>query len=139
MKDRQQSGYWYRRFGIAAALLCGAVLALLAAIVIIAPKVINSGEVRSRIEATIDKELHGTVTYDRVELSLLPPDIVLHGFSVDIPGTLSAKISAVSIRARLFPLFRGKFVVSSIALEQPEITLNIPDDTAGRRSRRLPR
>jgi hypothetical protein len=87
MKDRRHIGSWYRRFVIAAAVLCGTVLALLAAVVVIAPKVINSGEVRSRIEATIAKELNGTVTFDRVELSLLPrPDVVLHAFAVDVPG-----------------------------------------------------
>ena len=139
MKDRQKTGSWYRRFAIAAALLCGAVVALLAAVVIIAPKVINSEEVRLRIEAVMAKELHGTITIDRVELSLLPrPDVVLHGFSADIPGTLSATITAVRVHARLLPLFRGQFAVSSIALEQPELTLLMSDDTAGRRSRKPP-
>ena len=139
MKDRQHSRSRYRRFVIVAAVLCGAVLALLAAIVIIAPKAINSGEVRSRIEAVIAKELNGTFTYDRVELSLLPrPDVVLNGVVIDIPGILSATISAVRIRARLLPLFRGQFAVSSIALEKPALTLLFPDATARRRSRKPP-
>ncbi len=124
---------------IAALVLFGAVLALLAAIVIIAPKVINSGEVRSRIEATIAKELRGTVTYDRVELSLLPrPDVVLYGFAVDLPGTLSARIAAVRVHARLLPLFRGQFAVSSVMLERPELSLTLTDATSKRRNRKPP-
>jgi hypothetical protein len=139
VKDRQHARSWYWRFVIAAGVLCGAVLALLAAIVIIAPKAINSGEVRSRIEAVIAKELNGTFTYDRVELSLLPrPDVVLYRVVIDIPGTLSATISAVRVRARLLPLFRGRFAVSSIALEKPALTLLFPDETARRRSRKPP-
>jgi uncharacterized protein involved in outer membrane biogenesis len=137
VKDRQQS--WYRRFVIAAVVLCGVVLALLAAVIIIAPKAINSGEVRSRIEAVIAKELNGTFTYDRADLSLLPrPDVVLNGVRIDIPGTLSATISAVRVRARLLPLFRGQFAVSSIALEKPALTLLFPDATAKRRSGKPP-
>jgi len=140
VKDRKKSGSWYRRFVIAAGVLCGTVLALLAAIVVIAPKVINSGEVRSRIESVIAKELNGTFTYDRVEFALLPrPDVVLYKVTVDLPGTLSATISAVRIRALLLPLFRGQFAVSSIALEKPEFTLIFPDDAAGRRSRKPPK
>ena len=140
VEDRQRIRSWYRRFVIAAAVLCVAFVALLAAVVVIAPKVINSGEVRARIEATIAKELRGTVTYDRVELSLLPrPDVVLHGFAVDIPGTLSAAIAAVRVRAGLLSLFQGRFAISSIALERPELTLKVPDDTtAGRRARKPP-
>jgi uncharacterized protein involved in outer membrane biogenesis len=137
--DRQRPRSWHRRIVITAAALCVAVLALLAAVVVIAPKVINSGEVRSRIEATIAKELHGTVTFDRVELSLLPrPDVVLHAFACDVPGTLSATISAVRVHALLIPLFRGQFAVSSISLEKPELTLIFPGDTAKRRTRKPP-
>ena len=137
MKDRQHARSLYRRFVIAALVLCGSLLALLAAIVVIAPKVINSGEVRSRIETTIAKELRGTMTYDRVELSLLPrPNVVLHGVVIDIPGTLSATIVAVNVRARLIPLFRGQFLVSSVSLEQPVLTLMIQDDSTKHLSRR---
>ena len=140
MEDQKKSTVWFRRLVIAAAVLCGAGLALLAAVVIVAPKVINSGEVRSRIEAVIAKELNGTFTYERVELALFPrPDVVLHKVTVDLPGTLSATAAAVRIRARLLPLFRGRFAVSSIALETPAFTLMIPGDTAGRRSRKPPK
>ena len=137
--DQHHTKSWYKRFMIAAAVLFGAVLALLAAIVIIAPKVINSGEVRSRIEAVIAKELHGTIAFDRVELSLLPrPYVFLNGVAVDIPGTLSATIASVSIHAHLIPLFRGQFAVSSVALEQPRLSLTLPDNSTRRRPRKPP-
>jgi len=130
---------WPRRFAIAAVVLCVIVLALLAAVVMLAPKAINSGEVRSRIEAVVAKELNGTFTYDRVELSLLPrPDVVLHKVQVELPGALSATIAAVRVRARLLPLFQGRFVISSIALEQPDLSLTLADGTAGRKPRRQP-
>lgn len=137
--DQHRPRSWYKHIVITAAVLFSAVLALLAAVVVIAPKVINSGEVRSRIEATIARELHGTVTFDRVELSLLPrPDVVLHAFALDVPGTLSATISAIRVHALLIPLFRGQFAVSSISLEKPELTLIFPGATAKRRSRKPP-
>jgi hypothetical protein len=139
VKERQHPRSWHRRFVIAAVVLCISVLALLAAVIVIAPKVINSAAVRSRIEATIAKELHGTVTYERVELALLPrPDVVLHEFAVQVPGTLSATIDAVRVYARLLPLFRGQFAVSSVVLEQPELSLTLTDNTVGRRSSRPP-
>ena len=139
MMDHQRTVSWRRRSVIAAAVLGTTVLALLAAVVIIAPKVINSGEVRSRIEAVVAKELRGTMTYDRVELALLPsPDVVLHGLTIDLPGSLSAMAAQVRVRARLLPLFRGQFRVSSVALVRPVLTLTLPSETAARRTRRQP-
>jgi hypothetical protein len=129
VKERHHPVSWLRRLAIAGAILCVVILGLLATIVIIAPKAINSTEVRSRIEATVAKELHGTVTYDRVELALLPrPDVVLHRFAVHVPGTLSATFAAVRVHARLLPLFRGQFAVSSVDLVQPDLAIILSDD-----------
>jgi hypothetical protein len=134
--ERHHPVPWHRSLAIAAAVLCAVLVALIAVIVVIAPKVINSSEVRSRIEATIAKELHGTVTYDRVELALLPrPNVILHRLTVQVPGTLSALIDAVRVHARLFPLFRGQFAVSSIDLIRPDLTIMLSDDE-GSRSRK---
>lgn len=137
MTDHHRPPSWLRRFVTAALVLCIIALTVLAAVIIIAPKVINSGEVRSRIENVIARELNGTAAFDSATLSLFPrPDVVLHGLAVEIPGTLSARAASIHVRARLFPLIQGRFSVSSVALERPELTFSLPGGGTGRERRR---
>lgn len=122
---------------ITSALLCCSLLALFAAVVVLAPKVINSNEGRSRIEAIVAKELNCKCSYSRAELKLLPrSDVVLYDVSIVLPGTLSAPVAVVRVHARLFPLFQARFAVSSVALERPDLSLTLKDDAAQRPSRK---
>jgi uncharacterized protein involved in outer membrane biogenesis len=117
-------------------LLLGAVMLFFVLLVLIAPKAINREAVRSRIEATISKELGGTVTYDRVELVLIPrPKIEFRNLKIEIPVTASVSIAAAKIYARLFPLLQGRFDVSSVTLDRPALALVLPD-TGARSSKR---
>ena len=116
-------------------LLLAAALAFFALVIVLAPKIINQEAVRSKIEATISKELGGTVTVDRVGLVLFPrPVIELQELKIEVPGTASASIAALRIYARFLPLLQGRFDVSSVTLDRPVLTLVLPDGrTKGRK------
>ncbi len=112
-------------------LLLGAVILLSVILVLIVQKAINRDAVRSRIEATISKELGGTATYDHAELELVPrPKIEFQNLKVAIPPAASVSATKVKIYARLLPLLQGIFEVSSVTLDRPSLALVLPDTNA---------
>ncbi len=121
MERRKKILYW-------TAGVCAALVALLSAAVILLPRLVNTEQARSKIENVISRELGGTFLYDRITLSVLPrPRIVVHQPKIEIPGKVSAALESVDIYPAILPLLRGKIQVKDVHLENPVVTIPLPE------------
>lgn len=115
---------------LAAALL----LFLLGVLLVVLPTVlVNRPEARAAIQRYVQAAWGAEVSYDRIQLSLLPracatvdhPRLVL-------PGAAAARAAAVDLCLKLLPLLRGRLVADAVRAESPEVVLSIaPGDGAG--------
>ncbi len=120
MKRQRRILYW-------TAGVCAALLALLVTAAMLLPRLVNTELVRSKIESTISRDLGGTLTYDRVALSILPrPRIVLRKLKIEVPGTFSAALSSLDIYPALLPLIHGDLQITEVHLERPGVTVLLP-------------
>ncbi|NTW59836.1 MAG: AsmA family protein [Nitrospirae bacterium] len=105
-----------------------ALLALLAIAVMLVPRLVNTEQVRSKIESTISRDLGGTLDYDRVVLSILPrPRIILHRLKIKIPGRVSAALESLDIYPAILQLLHGNLQITEVHLERPGVTITLPE------------
>ena len=113
--------YWTAGIGTA-------LLALLAIAVMLVPRLVNTEQVKSKIESTISRDLGGTLDYDRVVLSILPrPRIVLHRLKVKIPERVSAALESLDIYPAILQLLHGNLQITEVHLERPGVTVTLPE------------
>lgn len=113
--------YWTAGIGTA-------LLTLLAIVVMLVPRLVNTEQVRSKIESTISRDLGGTLDYDRVVLSILPrPRIILHRLKIKIPGRVSAALESLDIYPAILQLLHGNFQITEVHLERPGVTVTLPE------------
>jgi len=104
------------------ALLC---LAIIAAFV--APTLVDMLTVKTELERKVSQLVEGKVTWDSMEVRLLPrPRALIRGLSVEIPGTLSARVEQVDARLHLLPFLSGHARVKSLAWVRPVIRIDVP-------------
>jgi hypothetical protein len=116
----------------------GLAIALLAGLALIAPRFINKDFVRQAIENTFSEELGGTLTYDRVDLSIFPlPHIVVYNPTFAIPGSISGSLKSLDIYPAVLPLLSGKVQIAKTVLGRPDITILLPGET-GRSKKKEP-
>ena len=117
----------------------GAVLLLLVIAAVALPRLVNTDAVKNAIEGTISRELGGTMTYDRVVLSILPrPRIVLNRPKIDIPRKVSAALESVEIYPAILPLLTGEIQVRDVRLENPVVTVLLPEVPSGKKVKQRP-
>ena len=105
--------------------IAGAVLALAAGAVAAAAAFIPGERVARVVAARAGAFLGAPVRIDDVGLRLLPlPGIRLSGIEVGDSSPL-ARVDEVDLRARILPLFRGRVVVSRLALRRPRVILEM--------------
>lgn len=105
-----------------------AVILVIAALAVVAA-LIPSDRVARAVAARAEAALGQPVAIEEVGLRLLPlPGVRLSGLAVG-DSTPLARVDAVELRARILPLFRGRVVISRLALDRPRILLEV--DSAG--------
>lgn len=111
------------------AIIAGAVLVVLIALVLIVPALIDwnsyKGEITARLEQALGRKV--TIAGD-LSMSLLPsPALSAHDVSLaNIPGAeppQMATVEALKVRIGLLPLLTGRVAVRSLVLEQPVVHL----------------
>jgi hypothetical protein len=107
-------------------LLLGTVLALLASLASITPRVINREAVKNAIESTISRELGGTLTYERIDLAIFPrPGIILRKTVIAIPKTLSGTLNSLEISPSFLPLLINRFEIARVKLDHPDLVIEL--------------
>jgi len=100
----------------------GTVALLAAALVLLAPALIDTPGVRTEIQRRLDAALQGQVTWQALEVKLLPfPHAELRQLRVEIPEKVNVTAEDLTVSLRLWPLLRGSAQISSVTLRKAEI------------------
>jgi hypothetical protein len=101
--------------------------ALLIAVLVLGPVYLNSAGVKSRVQAAISEKIGGKVSYDRIELLLLPlPHVTIRRVRVAYPRTFHGQLQSITIYPQLFPLLRGRLHISKVRFLEPDLTIFLP-------------
>jgi hypothetical protein len=110
----------------------GIVVLLGVVAVVLAPRWINLEPVRKRIESAASSALGGEVTVGRIELSLLPRfQVVIRELQLSSAGKIHGAVRSVSFSPALLSLLRGRFRLSAVRVDEPDLTADIPEATEG--------
>ena len=79
---------------------------------------------RAEIQRRLDAALGGRITWQALEVRLLPaPHGELRQVRIDIPDTLAADAERVQVYLRIWPLLRGRPEIASVTLDKPRIRI----------------
>ncbi len=100
---------------------------LAAALVFGLPALLNTPAFRAQVQSEIEKKLGRKVTFDSLDLRILPPSIALANTAIaDAPGFPAAPFARAerfALRVGLAALLQGKADVRSISVSNPAIEL----------------
>jgi len=101
----------------------GAFLILvIAATLVVLPRLIDTPAVRAEIQRRLDAALGGQISWQALELRLLPaPHGELRQVRIEIPGKLGAEAARLQVYLRLWPLLRGRAEIASLTLDHPRV------------------
>ena len=113
-----------------------AVAVLLAAAgVALAPRWINLGPVRAKVERAASSALAGTLTYERIDLSWFPrTEVVVRSLKVSVPGKVKGTVRAVRVTPALLPLLRGRVVLTKIGVDGLDLAVDLSAPVTEKRS-----
>jgi hypothetical protein len=99
-------------------------IALALAAQILAPRIIDLKSVRNKIQTALSDAIGGTVTFDRLDVAILPrPSAQVARLRISVPGTLEGTIDSLKIYPRILPLFTGKFRVAKAIVDTPDFAV----------------
>jgi uncharacterized protein involved in outer membrane biogenesis len=104
----------------------GVLLALLAAVALILPRVLDTRGLGRNLAAELEARYH--IHSDRVKIAFLPsPRMTIFGVKTTVPDTLAASAGRVCIHARMLPLLAGRLAPSKIEVLNPMIAARLPE------------
>ncbi|HTG01148.1 MAG TPA: AsmA-like C-terminal domain-containing protein [Nitrospirota bacterium] len=111
-------------------ILLGSALSVVLLVVVAAELVLvylNSSSVKFRIQAAVSEKLGAPMTYDRIELSLLPrPRAAITQLHIQYPHTFRGTLERLTVYPQLLPLFTGKLRLARIQIQQPDFRIILP-------------
>ena len=109
---------------------------LLGALVLLLPYLVNLESIREKIEALLFQQVGGRVEYQKMDLFYLPrPGVKAHQVSLSIDEKVTGTAKSVQVYPELLALFKGKFGISRIQIESPDVTVRVPMEHAGVKER----
>ena len=112
--------------------LAGIVTVFLAAVIFLAPVYLNSASVKGGIEAAVSKRLGGTMSYEKLDLSLFPrPHISITKLNLHYPRTFRGTLQSLAVYPQLLPLFTGKLRFAKIRILEPDFRVRVPAAVSG--------
>ncbi len=113
----------------------GILVALLAALVFLGPRLLNMKTVRDRAMAALERRSGVHLSYARTEVTLFPrPRVVIRGVVLDVPGLAAGTVKTVQTELELIPLLRGNVRNGVLLLEDPDFRVRIPQRGKPRKS-----
>jgi len=105
----------------------GILLVLLAALVFLGPRIVNTKAFRDLALAELERRTGVNLSYARAEITLFPrPRAVVHGVAIDVPGLAAGTVATLQADLELIPLLRGEVRNGTILLEDPDVRVRIP-------------
>ena len=107
----------------------GIVMFLLLTAVVVTHLLANRDRVKSFIVAKTAQATGGELTYDRLDVSLLPmPHLEARDIYLSRPGKFAASARQLSVYPRLLPILKGQVSIRRLALVAPEVKIFLDSD-----------
>jgi hypothetical protein len=104
----------------------GIVLALLSALVLIIPHVLDTEALGRNIAAELSVRYH--IRSEKIRINFLPsPRVTLTGVTMTVPDRLTASANAVCIHPGILSLLAGRLAPAQIELKDPIIGVRLPE------------
>ena len=111
-------------------LILGSILVLLlliVALILVAPKFIESDFVKREIVTHLSSKAGGQVEFATVDFSFFPrPHAEIRKASLLFAGKFSAEIESLIVYPKIWPLLSGKLQIAVLKAESPDININLP-------------
>lgn len=105
----------------------GIVTALLTAALVLTSAYLNTPSAKKEIEAAVSKRLGGTMSYEKIDLSLFPrPRVSVTKMNLRYPRTFRGTLQSLSIYPQILPLFVGKLRFAKIRVIEPDFRVILP-------------
>ena len=105
----------------------GVLVVLLAALVFLGPRLLNTKAVRDLALAELERRTGVHLSYARAEVTFFPrPRVVIRGVAIDVPGLAAGTVETLRADLELVPLLRGNVRNGTILLEDPDFRVRIP-------------
>jgi hypothetical protein len=105
----------------------GILVVLLAAMVLLGPRLLNTKAVRDLAVAELERRTGVHLSYTRAEVTFFPrPRVVILGVVLDVPGVAAGTVATLQVDLELIPLLRGNVRNGNILLEEPDVRVRIP-------------
>ncbi|MBP2686256.1 MAG: rane protein-like, partial [Deltaproteobacteria bacterium] len=105
----------------------GILSVLLAVLVLLGPRLLNTKTVRDYAATELERRTGVRFSYARVVTSFFPrPLVVVHEAAFEVPDLLQGKLPKLEAAPELLPLLRGKVRVGSLLLEGADLRVRIP-------------
>ncbi len=108
--------------------IAGSIVVFIAVLVPVAQVYLNSASIRGSIEAAVSKRLGGTVTFEKLDISLLPrPHVSISKLNIRYPKTFRGSLQSLSVYPQIMPLFSGKLRFAKIRVIEPDFKIFLPE------------
>jgi hypothetical protein len=94
-----------------------------AALVLLAPRFVDTPAVRAEIQRRLAHALGAQVSWEALDIALLPPRGELRKVRIEIPGRLGAAAEQLDVYLRPWPLLLGHPEISSVTLSRPSVRI----------------
>ncbi len=130
-----------RRHGIITWLLIflGVLAVLTLTAQVLAPRIIDLESVRGRVQTALSDATAGIVTFDRLDVALLPrPRAQVRRLRISVPGSFEGTIDSLDIYPKILPLFTGKLRVAKVIADAPDLAVRLAAMPAGKPQSKRP-
>ena len=104
---------------------------LLLAVVIIAPKVIDSKAVRDKLRSEIKETAGLEIAFKHLGIDFFPhPQLTFDRVAFSIPLVVKAKAVSVTVHPKILPLLLGKMQIAGLRLDSAELNYTLPKKPA---------
>ncbi len=104
-----------------------ALLLLIAAVVLLAPRLLSSPAIKQKIQTVVSQKTGGELDFQTIDLSYLPrPGIELQEVRLAFPGQAQGTIVSLRMSPELLPLLQGNMRLSALELDSPQLSLVLP-------------
>jgi hypothetical protein len=108
--------------------LSGSCVILLAAAVLLLPRLLDSQAVREKIRTFLLTGANGDVTLETIDLAWFPrPVVVARGTSFAFDDTVSGTIRSIEVHPSIRGLLTGHFSISRVAVTSPVLAVRLPE------------
>ncbi len=105
---------------------------LLVALELALPRLVSLDAVRQMALSTLQDYVAGEVSFESMDVSLLPrPHLTAHSLVVSRPDGSAADVESVRVTVDALPLFRGQLRMSRVRLSNPKLTVPLRRNGSG--------